>query len=107
VIVQILSVIIPESQASAYLEELQSHALPIYECAQGLVSISVLQRPVVAYHEVMLLSLWRSERALERFQQEHNSVVALEGHGRIQLEPHTFELVCSCRGKAQEENGPA
>ena len=52
-IVQFASVIVPQPQASEYLEYLETSAIPTYESAPGLISVYLLQRSFVAYTEVL------------------------------------------------------
>jgi hypothetical protein len=67
VIVRISSIIVPESLYNLHLTKLQSAAIPQYEAAAGLVSVSLLQRPFVAYVELLTISLWVTEKAMTSF----------------------------------------
>ncbi len=98
-IVHVSSVIVPHPQVSAYLEYVQMSSIPAYENAAGLVSVSLLQRPFVAYVELLTLSLWESEYALSQFDEVQSTTDGVRSqHGIIHFEPHTYQLVVSRRG---------
>lgn len=98
-IVHLSSVIVPHAQVSTYLEYVQMSSIPIYENAAGLVSVSLLQRPFVAYVELLTLSIWESEYALSQFVEVQSTTDgAKTQHGIIHFEPHTYQLVVSRRG---------
>ena len=63
-IVQILSVAVPQSVVSAQIENLRSQTIPTYQAAEGFVSLCLLQRPFVAYVELLMISIWEWEPAL-------------------------------------------
>lgn len=71
--------------------------LPNYETAEGFFSVCVSKREVVAYVEVLTISIWQSEDALRHFIQD-NGRVATKDRGFISLEPHTCELLYSLPG---------
>lgn len=50
-----------------YLNDLSEHVLPLYRVAEGLQSVSVLQRKLVAYGEIVTLSAWESDQAMSKF----------------------------------------
>jgi len=77
---------------------LQSNAIPAYEAADGLVSVSLLQRPFVGYVEVLILSLWVSEDAMARFLQGKPEVDGGKTDGTIRVEPHVYEFILSRPG---------
>jgi len=91
---------------SRYLDHVHTSAIPAYEAAAGLISVSVFQRLVVGYVELLTLTMWQSEQALTRF---------LEGrpptnndrsdYGVIHMEPHVYELVSSRQGTQQIAEG--
>jgi heme-degrading monooxygenase HmoA len=97
VIIHTSSVIVPQNESLAHFEHVRSTLLPNYETAEGLLGVSVSKREVVAYVEVLTISIWQSEDALRRFIQDNNQV-ARKGRGFIALEPHTFELLYSSSG---------
>ena len=72
-IVRIPSAIVPEHKLTSYLEHVQSSEISGYEAAPGLISVLFLQRSVVAYVELMRMSLWRSADAMQRFIEEEMS----------------------------------
>jgi hypothetical protein len=57
VIVNVSSVIAHQSHSAKYLEHVRRSVLPCYEAARGLVSVSLSQREMVAYLEVLTVSI--------------------------------------------------
>ena len=49
-----------------YLDHVQTRTIPVSEAATGPISISVFQRRVVGYVELLTLTMWQSEQALPR-----------------------------------------
>jgi hypothetical protein len=94
---------VPDSKLKEYLEDLQRNELRNYELAPGLESVCLLQRPFVAYMEVMIISIWRSERALKRFSERRQcgDHVSSE-YGGIQFEPRVYSLMMFCKGTARD-----
>ena len=90
--------IVPQAKCDIYLANLQSNAIPAYEAADGLVSVSLLQRPFVGYVEVLILSLWVSEDAMARFLQRKPEVDGVKTEGTVRVEPHVYEFTLSHRG---------
>jgi heme-degrading monooxygenase HmoA len=105
VIVQISSTIVPQSEFNVYLEHVTSSAIPNYQAPAGLISVSLLQRPFVGYVELAMLSIWRSEQALNRFVESRLATDNARSSplGVIQLEPHTYELIISHESEVWEE----
>jgi heme-degrading monooxygenase HmoA len=100
VIVRISSAIVPSSEFDAYLEHLRSRAIPTYEAAAGLRWVALLQRPVIAYIEVMTVSVWKSEQAMVRFVESKLAKDNPANHaGVIQLDPHAYYLILSTEGR--------
>ncbi len=100
VIVRISSAIVPEPMASSYLEYMQNCEIPCYEVANGLIGVSVLQKPFVAYVELMTVSVWRSEEALKRFVRDQLHADRAEaGGGAIELSERIYEVVLARPGK--------
>lgn len=100
VIVRISSAVVPESMASSYLEYVQRCEIPCYEVASGLIGVSVLQKPFVAYVELMTVSVWQSEEALERFVRDQLPADHTEASGgAIELSERIYEVVLSRPGK--------
>jgi heme-degrading monooxygenase HmoA len=99
-IVRISSAVVPESEASSYLEYVQNCEIPCYEVASGLIGVSVLQKPFVAYVELMTVSVWRSEEALNRFVRDQLPADrAKAGRGTLQLSERIYEVVLSREGR--------
>ena len=99
VIVQISSVAVPHAELASYLESVRVTEIPHYEFAPGLQSVLLLQRECVGYVEVMTVSRWSSENALQRFTKNELIPKAVGSGGVIILEKRTYELAFSCEGK--------
>jgi len=95
VIVRISASAVPESSLNDYLAHVERNEIPHYEGASGLVSVWLLERRFVAYVEVMTISLWRSEEALNEFVEKRRVDLASSGDRGIQLEPWIYQLVMS------------
>jgi len=103
VIVQISSTAVPESRLSEYLKDVQNNELRSYERAPGLDSVCLLQRAFVAYVEVVIMSIWRSERDLKRFSESwpfRDRTVS--EYGGIQIEPRVYKLLMFCKGNMRD-----
>ena len=99
-IVRICSALVLQTEASSYLEYVQSYEIPRYEVANGLIGVSVLQKPFIAYVELMTVSVWQSEEALKRFVGEQLPADRAEaGGGAIQLSESIYKVVLSRPGK--------
>lgn len=98
-ILQISSTVIRDSSLKEYLEYLRQGDIPSYEAAPGLVSVWLLQRPFVAYVEVMIISVWQSDEALKRFVANWTVDRATRECKGIQLEPRVYELDMYREGK--------
>jgi heme-degrading monooxygenase HmoA len=102
VIARISSAIVPHSLFDKYSAYLHASAIPIYEIAEGLVSVSVFQRPVVGYVELLTFTVWQSEAALTRFLEDRPATNnERNDYGVIHTEPHVYELVASRQGARQ------
>ena len=102
-IVQISSVAVPQSVVSVQIENMRSRTIPTYQAAEGFVSLCLLQRPFVAYVELLMISIWESEPALNRFTASQLAVdVAERDHDIIRLGLRTYELLVSSESKAQD-----
>jgi heme-degrading monooxygenase HmoA len=85
-----------------YLSHVQTSAIPVYEAATGLISVSVFQRLVVGYVELLTLTMWQSEQALTRFLDDSPATDNdRSDYGVIHMEPHVYELVASRQGTRQ------
>jgi len=75
--------------------------VPQYQNSPGLVSVSLLQRLVVGYVEVLILSIWRSQEALDRFTAHDSSGEDIRTRfGAIPMEPHSYEVVAKWGGSS-------
>jgi heme-degrading monooxygenase HmoA len=82
-----------------YLNYVHTTTIPCYESAPGLISVSVFQRPVVGYVELLTLTTWESEQALTRFLQDSLATNNdSSDYGVIHMEPHVYEPVVSRQG---------
>ena len=85
-----------------YLSHVHTSSIPVYEAATGLISVSVFQRPVVGYVELLTLTMWQSEQALTRFLDDYPAANNdRSDYGVIHMEPHVYELVVSRQGTRQ------
>jgi heme-degrading monooxygenase HmoA len=91
VIVNISSVIVHQSHSARYLEHMRCSVLPCYEAAKGLVSVSFSQREMVAYLEVLTVSIWKSEDALRHFAESASRLPT--DCALISLEPRVYKLL--------------
>ena len=99
-ILQISSVAIPAASLSEYLERAQHNEILNYEIAPRLESVLLLQRPLVAYVELMTISIWRSEKALARFSASQPSFDSTNNeYGGVHFEPRIYEGVTYREGK--------
>jgi len=99
-IVRISSAVVPESMVSSYLEYVQSYEIPRYEAANGLIGVYVLQKPFVAYVELMTVSIWQSEEASGQFVRDPLPADrAKRDCGAVELPERIYEIVLSCQGK--------
>ncbi len=104
-IVRISSAFVPLYNFTSYLEYVQGSEVPSYEAATGLISVSLLQRSLVTYVELMTISSWRSEEAMKPFVEKQLSADrAKNEYGIIQFEAHTYELALYRDGKVQGED---
>lgn len=102
-IVQISSVAVPQSVLSVQIENMRSRTIPTYQAAEGFVSLCLLQRPFVAYVELLMISIWESEPALNRFTARQLAADVAEGdHDIIRLGLRTYELLVSSERKTQD-----
>lgn len=85
-----------------YLGHVHTSTIPAYEAAAGLISVSVFQRLVVGYVELLTITMWQSERALTRFLEGRPTTNNdRSDYGVIHMEPHVYELVASRQGTRQ------
>ena len=100
-IVRISSTIVPQSTAELAVEPWRTTILPSYLASQGLIVVCLLQRPFVDYIELMTLSVWKTQEALDQFlQREIRIVIPDRSNDIIQLEAHTYDLVAFHAGSA-------
>jgi len=101
VIVRISSTIVHESHLASYLGHLENGVIPKYEAAEGMVRVYLLQRRLVAYVEILEVSLWRSQEVVQRFMEnELLTEDVRREYGVVEVEPRTFEVVLFRKGRA-------
>ena len=103
-ILRISSIAIPRPGVDDYLDHVERDVIPRYEAAQGLEWVSILQRVVVAYVEVITISAWQSEDAVTHFFQ-HWPAEAKHEYAGIEFEPHNYTLLMSRQGHRRGQNG--
>lgn len=85
-----------------YLSHVHTSTIPAYEAAAGLISVSVFQRLVVGYVELLTFTMWQSEQALTRFLEDSLATNNdRSDYSVIHMEPHVYELVASRQGTRQ------
>jgi len=89
--------IVPAHTLSRYLEHLEQFLIPRYEAASGLISVFLLQRPFVAYVELVTLSMWQSDEDMTRFL-ESRACLSFPTKGSSRLNPMPLKLSCPVRG---------
>jgi heme-degrading monooxygenase HmoA len=93
-IVRICSAFVLSSLIEPYLDGLRGTVMPIYAAATGLLSVSVLQRHLVAYSEVLIVSSWESEEAMRQFMRHPVHLDGtLQEQTSIRREPIFYEVV--------------
>jgi heme-degrading monooxygenase HmoA len=95
VIVQISSIAIPKTKIVEYLEHVRRNLLPAYNKAPGLDAVHFLHRSLVAYDELVTISVWQSEEALRHFTAGSDPDVGSRELAGIEFEPRTYKLVLS------------
>lgn len=90
---------VPCSILQTYLHHVHTSRIPAYRAAPGLVSVSVCQRPVASYVELLTLTLWQSEQALSKFLEGDLAAAKDRNeHDVIQMEPHVYEVLETRQG---------
>jgi heme-degrading monooxygenase HmoA len=92
-IVRISCDIVVEDEVEKYLDELFKSVMPLYSGASGLLSVSILQRRLVAYGEVATVSAWQSSDAMHKFFQSTLPPCTATRYTVIRRDPITYELV--------------
>lgn len=94
-IVRVCSDVVAGEKVESYLDELRQTVIPLYSCAVGLVSVSILRRRLVGYGEVATVSTWESSQVMSDFFDHVLPASATSAHTVIRKEPLTYELVSS------------
>lgn len=66
-IARLCSAFVIADRIQDFLAKLQREVLPSYTSADGILSVLVLQRALIGYNEVMILSIWKSSEAAIQF----------------------------------------
>jgi heme-degrading monooxygenase HmoA len=93
VIIRTTTTVVPEPRLNEYLEDVQAQEIATYENTPGFVSVWVIRRLCVTYVELMTISLWVSEQALDQFvesqKSEDRETIA---YGAFRLDARIYEL---------------
>jgi hypothetical protein len=101
VIARIASTIVPQPAIGVSVERWQTAILPRYLSSQGLILVCLLQRPLVAYIELMTVSVWTTQEELDQFLQRGPGIVVPErSDDIIQLEARAYDVIVFQAGSA-------
>lgn len=104
-IVRVSSEFVISNRIAEFLAILRTEILPAYASAEGILSVLVLNRALIGYNEVMILSLWKTkEAAIESASCGFTPAESLKDLGVIQKETITFELVSSWSSEQSRQN---
>src|SRR6516165_8885447 len=104
---RISAVFVPCAQCEKYSEHLRTQIIPNYEQAEGLISVTIVRRTLVAYWEFAVISTWRSERAMTSFIEDETSMTDASeiNHGLIQRSPpQVYDLVAQRLGASRSDH---
>jgi heme-degrading monooxygenase HmoA len=102
VIVRISTIAILKTKIEEYLDYAQRTLLPAYEAAAGLNSVHLLQRSLVAYEELITISVWDSEEGLIHFVERCAPQSVGPDLAGIEFEPHSYTLLLSRNGQQSD-----
>ena len=97
-IVRIASAAVSETKLDGCVNHIRENVMPKYEAMPGLLMVWLLQRQFVAYVELVLLSIWKTEEEMNTFVTSQPPDPILTGEGVIQIEARTYELSKSLVG---------
>ena len=98
-IARIASTIVPQPAIGVSVERWQTAILPRYLSSQGLILVCLLQRPLVAYIELMTVSVWKTQE--DQFLQRGPGIVVPErSDDIIQLEARAYDVIVFQAGSA-------
>jgi heme-degrading monooxygenase HmoA len=92
-IMRICCDVVVEDHLETYLDELFKTVIPLYSAASGVLSVSILQRRLVAYAEVATISAWQSAEFMSSFVKNDLRSYATTQYAVICREPIVYELV--------------
>ena len=97
---RITSAAVPSSNSAPFLEYVQDYEIAEYECAPGLLSVWLVQRPQVGYIEFLTLSLWQSEQTLNSFVEgQTREYRGTAEYGAVRMDSRVYELALLREGK--------
>jgi len=100
VIVRISSSVVPEANLGAYLAHVESNEVVLRASSPGLIAVWLLDRPFVAYVEVLVVSVWESQESMtDSIEKPALPDETKHDLGVIQLEARTYRLLASRDGK--------
>jgi len=95
---------VPEANIAAYLEFAKRNELVLYLSFPGLRAVWLLERPFVAYVEVLILSVWDSEESMMEFVRKHSPLDQQKSdHGAIAITTHSYRLSALLDGVVRNE----
>ncbi len=92
-IVRICRDIVLDDQLETYLNELLKTVMPEYSGANGLLSVSIVQRRFVVYGEIATISVWQSLASMNTFCQNRLPRPTSPYYGVSHHNPIVYELV--------------
>lgn len=92
-IARVCSDFVISERIEEFFARLREQVLPAYMSAKGILSVAVMQRTLVAYHEVIILSLWESPEAVFEFAINDSAEASMKELGVILKDPVNFDLV--------------
>ena len=95
-IIRVSSVFVLQSDVERFLAQLLDSGVRSYLNADGLLTIIVLRRSLVAYAEIMLLSTWQSDKQMKNVFESGTIVNEGFGTGVVSVRtepPNVYDLV--------------
>lgn len=106
-IVRISSVFVPYTDCNEHIKRIQAEVLPAVQSADGFMSVWFVRRTLVGYSEFVLISLWRSEQAVARYEASIGEQV--EGTGGVlrRSPPEIYNVLALEFRPTQDRDTPA
>lgn len=105
-IVRFASAAVTETKLDGCVNHICKNVIPKYEGMPGFLMVWLLQRQFVAYVELVLLSIWKTEEEMNAFVASQPPDPILTGEGVIQMEARTYELSTSHVGYYTRSDPP-